>query len=194
MTDTPTIALYYREYEPMKRKMFLDQSIADGEDDEANAVRKELWEMRYGGPAEKGAETRADGYLALWMALEYNKDAAGRLFGAKSARKEIEKKLKKLKFKEIQEKSELHRELLYRECCHMVKTYMELCEKDKTYNSTLCGIVPLGEKNAKNKLQNDVYETAVVLPGNINMQEELDIITRAAREAYEAHFPGEGGI
>ena len=43
MTDTPTIALYYREYEPMKRKMFLDQSIADGEDDEANAVRKELW-------------------------------------------------------------------------------------------------------------------------------------------------------
>ncbi len=194
MTDTPTIALYYREYEPMKRKMFLDQSIADGEDDEANAVRKELWELRYGGPAEKGVETRADGYLALWMALEYNKDAAGRLFGAKSARKEIEKNLKKLKFKEIQEKSELHRELLYRECCHMVKTYMELCEKDKTYNSTLCGIVPLGEKNAKNKLQNDVYETAVVLPGNINMKEELDIITRAAREAYEAHFPGEGGL
>ena len=28
MTDTPTLALYYREYDPMKRKMFLDQSIA----------------------------------------------------------------------------------------------------------------------------------------------------------------------
>ncbi len=47
MTDTPTIALYYREHDPMKRKMFLDQSIAAGEDEEANAVRKELWEMRY---------------------------------------------------------------------------------------------------------------------------------------------------
>ena len=44
MTDTPTIALYYREHDPMKRKMFLDQSIAAGEDEEANAVRKELWE------------------------------------------------------------------------------------------------------------------------------------------------------
>ena len=76
----------------------------------------------------------------------------------------------------------------------MVKTYMEICEKDKTYGSTLCGIVQLGEQNIKNKLQKDVYETAVVLPGNINMQEELDIITRAAKEAYEAHFPGEGGI
>ena len=42
MTDTPIIALYYREHDPMKRKMFLDQSIAAGEDEEANAVRKEL--------------------------------------------------------------------------------------------------------------------------------------------------------
>ena len=194
MTDTPTIALYYREHDPMKRKMFLDQSIAAGEDEEANAVRKELWELRYGEPSEAGSGTRADGYLALWMAMEYNKDTAGKLFGLKRARKEIEKNLARLKFREMQEKSELHRELLYRECCHMVKTYMELCEKDKTYNTTLCGIVPISEKTAKNKLQTDIYETAVVLPGNINMVEELAIITEAAKEAYEAHFPGEGGI
>ena len=133
MTDTPTIALYYREHDPMKRKMFLDQSIAAGEDEEANAVRKELWELRYGEPSEAGSGTRADGYLALWMAMEYNKDTAGKLFGLKRARKEIGKNLTRLKFREMQEKSELHRELLYRECCHMVKTYMELCEKDKTY-------------------------------------------------------------
>ena len=36
MTDTPIIALYYREHYPMKRKMFLDQSIAAGEDEEAD--------------------------------------------------------------------------------------------------------------------------------------------------------------
>ena len=52
MTDTPIIALYYREHDPMKRKMFLDQSIAAGEDEEANAVRKELWELRYGEPSQ----------------------------------------------------------------------------------------------------------------------------------------------
>ena len=75
MTDTPTIALYYKEHDPMKRKMFLDQSIAAGEDEEANAVRKELWELRYGEPSEAGSGTRADGYLALWMAMEYNRKA-----------------------------------------------------------------------------------------------------------------------
>jgi hypothetical protein len=202
MTDTPIIALYYREHDPMKRKMFLDQSIAAGEDEEANAVRKELWELRYGEPSEAVSGTRADGYLALWMAMEYSKDTAGKLFGLKRARKEIEKNLARLKFREMheksiaemQEKSELHRELLYRECCHMVKTYMELCEKDKTYNTTLCGIVPISEKSAKSKLQKDVYTTAIVFPEEINMQEELEMITKAAREAYEAHFPGEGGL
>ena len=152
MTDTPIIALYYREYDPMKRKMFLDQSIAAGEDEEANAVRKELWELRYGEPSEAGSGT------------------PGKLFGLKRARKEIEKNLARLKFREMQEKSELHRELLYRECCHMVKTYMELCEKDKTYNTTLCGIVPISEKSAKSKLQKDVYTTAIVFPEEINMQ------------------------
>ena len=194
MTDTPTIALYYKEHDPMKRKMFLDQSIAAGEDEEANAVRKEIWEIRYGGPSELGPDTRAYGYLALWMAMEYSKDAAGRMFGGKRARKEVEKNLARMKFKELQEKSELHRELLYRECCHMVKTYMELCEKDKTYNTTLCGIVHISEKSAKNKLQNDIYTTAVAFPEEINMQQELEIITKAAREAYEDHFPGEGGL
>ena len=184
MTDTPIIALYYREHDPMKRKMFLDQSIAAGEDEEANAVRKELWELRYGEPSEAVSGTRADGYLALWMAMEYSKDTAGKLFGLKRARKEIEKNLARLKF----------REMLYRECCHMVKTYMELCEKDKTYNTTLCGIVPISEKSAKSKLQKDVYTTAIVFPEEINMQEELEMITKAAREAYEAHFPGEGGL
>lgn len=194
MTDTSTIEIYYREHDPLKRKMFLDQSIAAGEDPQANAIRKELWDLRYNGHSQKGADVPADQYLALWMAMEFNKDVAGRFFGSKGARKEIMKKLEQLKFKELQEKGGLYKDLLYRECVHMVKTYMELCEKDKSYNTTLCGIVPMNEKSAKNKLQKDIYETAIELPEKINMEEELAIIKQAAKEAYEAHFPGEGGI
>ena len=191
--DTPIITLYYRESDPMKRKMFLDQSIAAGEEEEANAIRKELWEIRYGGKSEV-PDTPADGYLALWMALEFNKYASSRLFGANSARREIVKNLQKMKITEYQGKSALHQELLFRECCHMVRTYMELCEKDKTYNTTLCGIVPISEKSAKNKLHRDIYETAIQVPADVNMQEELGIITRAAKTAYEDYFPGEGGL
>ena len=95
--DTPTIAQYYREADPMKRKALLEQSIEAGEEPEANAIRKELWDLRYEGPSELGPKTRADGYLGLWMLMEFNRDAGKRIFGGKSARKEIVKSLSKLK-------------------------------------------------------------------------------------------------
>ena len=62
----------------------------------------------------------------------------------------------------------------------------------------LCGYdfhtVHISEKSAKSKIQNDIYTTAIAFPEEINMREELEMITRAAKEAYEAHFPGEGGL
>ena len=45
--DTPTIAKYYREKDPMERLKLLEQSIAAGEEPEENKIRKELWEIRY---------------------------------------------------------------------------------------------------------------------------------------------------
>ena len=39
--DTPTIAKYYREKDPMERLKLLEQSIAAGEEPEENRIRKE---------------------------------------------------------------------------------------------------------------------------------------------------------
>lgn len=190
--DTPTIAQYYREHDPMKRKALLDAAIAE-DDSEENRIRRELWEIRYSEP-QGGTPSRADGFLGLWMSLEFNKNAGNKMFGMKSACKEIRKKLQQLKFQEYQTRDELHHELLYRECCHMVKMYMELCETDRSYNSTFCGIVHISKERAREKLKADIIQTAVELPKSIKMEEELGIVTRAAREMYEVHFPGEGGI
>ena len=44
--DTPTIAKYYREKDPMERLKLLEQSNAAGEEPEENRIRKELWEIR----------------------------------------------------------------------------------------------------------------------------------------------------
>ena len=52
--DTPIIAQYYRETEPEKRKELLEQAIASGEDQEANKIRKEIWEARYKGTTNEG--------------------------------------------------------------------------------------------------------------------------------------------
>ena len=191
--DTPTIAKYYREKEPMERLKRLEQSIAAEEDPEGNKIRKELWEIRYSDKSEAG-DTRADGYLGLWMTMEFNRNSGSRFFGTRSAKKEIGKYLTKLKFQEIQEKGGLYEELLYRECCHMVLVYMDLCQTDKSYNTTLCGLIHIKEDSAKSKLQRDIRETAVDLPGTLGMESELGIITRAAREIYRQYYPNEGNI
>ena len=191
--DKPTIAKYYREKEPMERLKLLEQSIVAEEDPEGNKIRKELWEIRYSDKSEAG-DTRADGYLGLWMTMEFNRNSGSRFFGTRSAKKEIGKYLTKLKFQEIQEKGGLYEELLYRECCHMVLVYMDLCQTDKSYNTTLCGLIHIKEDSAKSKLQRDIRETAVDLPGTLGMESELGIITRAAREIYRQYYPNEGNI
>lgn len=187
--DTPIIAQYYRETEPEKRKELLEQAIASGEDQEANEIRKEIWEARYKGVTNDGG--LADGYLKFWMALEFNRNAGHKVFGSGRAQKEIQNELDDVKFREIRAKSPLHEELLYRECQHLVRFYMDLCEKDKNYNSILCGLITIKKDSAKAKLQRDIYETAIRLPQELGLENELDILTKAAREMYELQFPGE---
>lgn len=192
--DTPTIAAYYREADPMKRKRLLEKSIADGEDVQANAVRKELWEIRYREKSDAKGNERADGFLGLWMELEFNRGADKKWFAIKRARKEISRRLEELRFAELIQKSDLHRELLYRECCHLIWIYMDLCEKDKAYSNVLFGLVSMSDERTREKIQSDILQTAVKLPAALQMEEELDLIIRAAKEMYEERFPGEGGI
>lgn len=191
--DTPTIAEYYRESDPLKRKKLLDQAIESGEDAEANAVRKEIWEARYSGKSETGGP--ADGYLRLWMVMEFNRNNGNRMFGGnRRARKEIMKEINSVRLMELKGKSALHEELLYREFCQMVQLYMNLCVTDRNYNTVLCGLIKIKEDSAKAKIKNDIYETSVKLPKDMELTEELGLLTKAAREMYELQFPGEGGM
>ena len=190
--DTPIIAQYYRETEPKKRKALLDQAIASGEDMEANEIRREIYESRYKGATNDGGV--ADGYLKFWMALEFNRNAGHKVFGPGKAQKEILKELDDVKFREIRAKSPLHEELLYRECKHLVKFYIDLCGKDKNYNSVLCGLITIKKESAEAKLKRDIYETAIRLPKDLNLEDELALIIKAAHEVYGQEYPEDGGF
>ena len=190
--DTPIIAQYYRETEPKKRKELLNQAIASGEDQEANEIRREIYEARYKNTTNDGGI--ADGYLKFWMALEFNRNAGHKIFGPGRAQKEILRELDDVKFREIRNKSALHEELLYKECKQLVKFYMDLCEKDKNYNSVLCGLVTIKKDSAVAKLKREIYETTIRLPQELGLEKELDLVSKAAREVYELQFPDEGGM
>ena len=76
----------------------------------------------------------------------------------------------------------------------MVKLYIDLCKTDRSYNSMLAGIITIKKEDVIAKIKKDIYETAVRLPKDLGMEEELSLLTNAAREIYELYFPGEGGM
>ena len=191
--DTQTILEYYKEAEPMKRKALLEQSIAAGEDAEGNAIRKELWEIRYRGKSESNKESRADGYLAMWMQMEFNKGASGKLFGLRGARKEMQKTMDKLQFSRYLNGNEREKELYYRELLHMVQLYIELCLEDRSYGTYFAGLINMKKEKIREKLQKDLFEVGVQLPYDLEL-EDFQLVSKAVREMYERHFPGEGGL
>ena len=192
--DTPTITQYYRESDPARRLALLNMSIEAGEEPELNQIRRELWDIRYQDPSELGGDTRADGLIALWMLMEFNKDSGKRFMGVRGGRKEIMKQLNKMKFQEICAKGKDYEELLYRECKHLVKFYMTLCAQDKNYNSILCGLITIKKESSEAKMKRDIYETAIRLPKDLNLEEELALVTKAAHEVYGQEYPEESGF
>lgn len=184
--DKTALELYYRESDPLKRLKYLEKSIAEGEEPEANAVRREIWDNRY---CEKvqGEKDRADGFMRLWMELEFCKGASKKLFGFGTSTKTIKKYLQKYKFEEMQEKSPLHKEMLYQECRHLVNLYVDLCEKDKAYNTFLCGLLTIKEEEAREKIIHDVQNIAE-LPKALSMEKELELISKACMEILKERF------
>lgn len=189
--NTPLITEYYRATKPRKRRELLEQSIQAREDPEKNAIRLELVSLRYPEQKNGSAAEPVDALMRVWMYMEFNKNASKSRFHKKAGRKEIRKNLDEIQFTQILNKSELHRELLYEEICHMLKLYMSLCEKDKSYRNTFFGLLTMNDDSFREKLRSDVYETAVLLPRRLEMQEELKIFEEALREVYPQVFPDE---
>lgn len=189
--NTPLITEFYKVTKPQKRREILEKSIQAGEDPQKNAIRLELISLRY--PKQKNGRTKepVDALLRVWMYIEFNKKNSRSRMHAANARKEIRKNMDEIQFQQILKKSGLHRELLYAEVCHMLKLYMNLCETDKSYRNTFFGLLTMSDEAFREKLRADVYETAVLVPRRLEMQEELQIFEDALRDVYCREFPDE---
>ena len=194
--DERKLELYYAEADPVKRKIIFEKILEEEGDTSDNQIRKELFAVRYAKASQTKKEIPADGYLALWMALEYNVGVGGGLFGLdiRRAQKEIRRHLEGLKIAHYLGLGGDYERLQKEELCHMVRSYMTLCKTDRSYNSTLFGLMKIGSDNADSKLKEDIRAVATFLPQRLHMEEELAPITEAARIVYEEFFPYEGGL
>ena len=189
--DSPNVARYYEESDPLRRKKLLKLILEQEGASEENIARKEIFEARYAKTSKADKQAPADGYLGLWMVLEYNKNVGGGFLGLniRQAQKEIRRHLSKLKIREFHDRSGVYASLIERELEHMVRVYIQLCQKDRTYNSTIFGMMKMSSESAERKLKEDITSIMDLLPEKLQMTEELSLITTAVRKVYDEVFP-----
>ncbi len=73
----------------------------------------------------------------------------------------------------------------------MTLLYIELCRRDKTYNSVLWGLGHIAEDKQVQKIINEIYEVAESIPAKIEAKEELEPFSKAALDALRYVYPNE---
>lgn len=178
---------YYEPQSGADRKVLLDEAML--EDNEANRIRYELWESRYGKVAKNNGKPKTDGFMKLWMDLEYASGRMSAIFGVKKIGKDIRNDVKKLECNEIEQYGELGQELLFMEMVQGARYYFDLCAGDKNYNTEAFGLVPITEERFKNKIAEDVYRICYTTPKAYGVEQELKLFTNAVMEALKMEYP-----
>lgn len=171
-----------------EKKQFLDMGL-DGDQGEANQLRKRLWEKRF---TKNGKLTGHDTFMALWMELGYEQKQFGHFFGHGRAKRKMKKIAQELMIAEAT--TEELEEVLFREYVNLVAVYISLCQKDKNYKSIILGVGTMKDENLIHKIADDVYSTgcgAALLGG---LTEEYALLMRASKAAFLEAFPQEIGV
>lgn len=180
---------YNLSTEAEEKRGYLEQGLAEERSPE-NLLRQKLWEKRY---LDKGGRaTGADQFMAQWMELSFQKDQLNSFFGRKRAEKKIRKIYENLMFSEGT--TEELRHVLYLEYMNLVSLYIMLCQKDKNYKSVILGIGNMKEENLMAKIARDVYGTACAVPKMCGMEEEFELLSRAAKDSFLTAFPRESYV
>lgn len=176
---------YYSESSPAKRRRILDAALESQADPQADGIRLQIWEQRYAQPGERGRDTRADGFLKLWIDLHCISENPPGRFGVKRVQRRLQRDLEALGFFHFYGESAQARELLYQECLHTARLYVNLCFSDRNYTSMVLGMMPMKRGRVMDKVSRDLRGLYEDLPRAIEIPEPVELLLRAARTADE---------
>lgn len=181
----PWPARYYEEFDATKRRQLLEQAIAAGEGDAAeNDLRLRLWEARYG-QSRKNAPP-ADRCIALWLALDRWRKLGLRPRQARAAEKELRELAGLLM--PGQTLTGPGRALLHSELVHAVRLYLNTCI-ESSYGTVLMGLVRMKSDQLIEKAAAEVAEVTTLVPRWAGVEQQLEPLAPAAREAFAQVFP-----
>ncbi len=188
--DAAWIAEYKRETDRTKRKEILDRAEEESKDDPAYILRRTIYEKRYD---QRGGQD-IDYFIRGWLFLEGMQRKVFLPGEKKRIRKEFEKVKKDWQYDLCKEQGEIGEKALYDELYNMTLFYMELCEKDRTYNAVILGLGKIKEDRRVEKIAREILLMAVQIPEKFGIAEELKPFQQAAADAFRFRYPSDSAL
>ncbi|MEE8836240.1 MAG: DUF6553 family protein [Eubacteriales bacterium] len=184
MEKKPWVVQYMYELDRKKRKELLDRAIElEGETPE-NELRRKLYDARY----DEIDGQNVDYFIRGWMGLFYLKGTTPNVFTKRKISKTRREIFSDWKMQLMEEYGDVGRDVMYEEFFNTTKLYIDLCKRDKGYNSVLLGLGKIKEDTLTGKIANDIFDIAWQVPRDTGMAEELEVFTRAATDAFCSEF------
>lgn len=175
-------AQYYAVLEPSKRKELFKSCIDAFPKDKLNTLRKELWSLRYTDPKTK--TDTVDMFLWQCVNLLYIYKTSGMPLFNKSGTKEILKIKKTMGFEQAQKYGSEGQKILYQEFFNAAQRYYQVCSGDKYYHKKLFGLAVMRNDEYQKKLTQDAWRLAEGLKERFQLNGEMDLFCKAAKDAY----------
>lgn len=178
---------YYEETNPMVRKEMLDRVEADADmEDAALAIRRELWNLRYG--TDEKHQGEIDYFIRGIVYLKSVFTQIDALFGKKRCKKMLEDAKKDLLVDQYDSKDELYQEVLRKEWASLAGYYFSICVEDKNFSTGALGLFKLKDHEIRNKVAEEVLTTMVRVPMAMNQKEDFTVISEIFINIFSETF------
>ena len=170
---------FYSELDPEKRRELYERIVREEEDDGANAFRKELMDLRYTDPRNKGR--RVDNFiwniviLPGYLRPMYLIKAVGE--------HEIRDIIKGLGLENTQDWDDVKKAAAYWEYRNAAELYLSTC-KGPNYGKKFFGITSSSDEEKLKKTAKDFYSMTVTVPAKYGREEEMELFTQALKDTF----------
>ena len=156
----PSPENFYQEIDSAARLSLLNTAIDARLEPEENSIRRELFSLRY--EENKYAESGyADIFMRAFINIGLLTKSRPTKLGMNRAKKKMLGYLKTLGLDDIDGKSDIYRDLLFREYCHMGQEFIVLSSTDKHYSSILAGFGKIKKDKLEEKLLTDFAASGI---------------------------------
>lgn len=172
---------FYRELDPDRRRELYQAIVQDGEDDGADAFRKELMDMRYTDP--KDSSHKVDNFLWNMVIMPgYLRP----MYAIKAmGESEIRKIIRDLGLENAQEWDETKRAAAYWEYRNAAARYLKTCE-GPSYAKKLFGTMQSTDEEKLARAAKDFYSMAITVPVKYGKEKEMELFSRAVEDAFRS--------